>query len=116
MIVVLIEEMRSYSDSDSDDDFDDELDIRVEIPDVRLLDLVSQRVLMVPVSESEENPLERVRDAAIKGFEAAPASFHMVDIGDTYCCYDDNKIAEGLSVSHLTVRRGVLFLTSPNTA
>ena len=88
--------------SDSESELDIDL---VEVPDVPLFDLVSQRLLLVSVPESEENPDEFMRNKAIKEFGVEPSSLHIVDIKGTYICFDGSKIADGLFTTHNNARR-----------
>ena len=90
--------MSSYSDSDTEDDFE-EIDL-VKLPDVPLFDLVSQRLLLVSVPESEKNPQEFMRNAAIDEFDVEPSSLHLVEVEGTYFCFDESKIADGLFSTH----------------
>ena len=95
--------MSSYSDSDTEDDFE-EIDL-VKLPDVPLFDLVSQRLLLVSVPESEENPDEFMRNAAIDEFDVEPSSLHLVEVEGTYFCFDESKIADGLFTKQNCARR-----------
>ena len=72
----------------------------VVIPGVPLFDLVSQRLLLVSVPESEKNPDEFMRNAAIDEFDVEPSSLHLVEVEGTYFCFDESKIADGLFSTH----------------
>ena len=95
--------MSSYSDSDTEDDFE-EIDL-VKLPDVPLFDLVSQRLLLVSVPESELNPEEFMRNVAINELKAEPSSLHVLNIGGAYFCFDESKIADGLFTKQNCARR-----------
>ena len=77
----------------------------VVIPGVPLFDLVSQRLLLVSVPESEENPDEFMRNAAIDELKAEPSSLHIMNIEGTFYCYDESKIADGLFSTQNSARR-----------
>ena len=79
------------SDSERESDID-----LVEVPDVPLFDLVSQRLLLVSVPESEKNPQEFMHNVAINELKAEPSSLHVLNIGGAYFCFDESKIADGL--------------------
>ena len=102
-IILHINKMSSDSDTDTDDYFE-EIDL-VRIPDVPLFDLVSQRLLLVSVPESEENPDEFMRNAAIDELKAEPSSLHIMNIEGTFYCYDESKIADGLFSTQNSARR-----------